>query len=208
MTTPTPGTSLVPFSNDSYSIRALEIDGEPWFVAKDVCDALDIGDHAQSLRHLDGDEKGLSTEQTPGGAQQVSIISEAGLYSLILRSRKPEAKPFKRWVTHDVLPAIRKHGVYSVAAPAPVPLREDKSEALKLLQYKTRAERKEARELEAKGMYRNPLTGEILPLPGGAVVRYEFTPGAELEGKILQVVETAEFRALRAARKEDDSPYR
>lgn len=93
------------------SVRVVMQDGEPWFVAKDVCDCLEL-DLASGARGLDDDEKGLHTMQTPGGAQEMSIISEAGLYSLILRSRKPEAKAFKRWVTHDILPSIRKTGGY------------------------------------------------------------------------------------------------
>ena len=92
-------------------VRVVDVDGEPWFVAKDVCDCLEL-DLASGARGLDDDEKGLHTMQTPGGAQEMSIISEAGLYSLILRSRKPEAKEFKRWVTHDILPSIRKTGGY------------------------------------------------------------------------------------------------
>lgn len=92
-------------------VRVVDVNGEPWFVAKDVCDCLEL-DLASGARGLDDDEKGLHTMQTPGGAQEMSIISEAGLYSLILRSRKPEAKAFKRWVTHDILPSIRKTGGY------------------------------------------------------------------------------------------------
>jgi len=97
-------------------LRVVERDGETWFVAADVCRALGLSDPAQSLRYLDDDEKGLFSKQTPGGPQSVSIISESGLYSLILRSRKPEAKPFRRWVTHDILPSIAKHGAYMTPA--------------------------------------------------------------------------------------------
>lgn len=100
------------------SVRVVMQGGEPWFVAKDVCECLEL-DLASGARGLDDDEKALHTMQTPGGKQEMSIISEAGLYSLILRSRKPEAKAFKRWVTHDILPSIRKSGSYSApSAPA------------------------------------------------------------------------------------------
>lgn len=98
------------------NIRVIMQGGEPWFVAKDVCDCLEL-DLASGARGLDDDEKGLHTMQTPGGAQEMSIISEAGLYSLILRSRKHEAKAFKRWVTHDILPSIRKTGGYGMSLP-------------------------------------------------------------------------------------------
>lgn len=91
-------------------IRTAFQNGEPWFVAKDVCRALDVDDTA--TRRLDDDEKGLRSIQTLGGTQEMSIISESGLYGLVLGSRKPEAKLFKRWITHEVIPAIRKHGGY------------------------------------------------------------------------------------------------
>jgi len=93
-------------------LRVTDIEGATWFIAQDACNAIGIPDQNQSTRSLDDDEKGMFTIHTPGGPQSVTIISEAGLYSLILRSRKPEAKVFKRWITHEVLPSIRKHGAY------------------------------------------------------------------------------------------------
>lgn len=94
-------------------IRIVEKDGEPWFVAKDVCNILEIKNIRDTLNKcLDEDERGVDIIYTPGGNQEMTIVSEAGLYSLILRSRKPEAKAFKRWVTHEVLPSIRKTGAY------------------------------------------------------------------------------------------------
>lgn len=97
----------------------LDDEGEPWFVASDVAKILDITNPRSSLALLDEDEKGVHTMDTPGGAQEMGVVSEAGLYSLILRSRKPEARPFKRWVTHEVLPSIRRTGSYSAPqAPA------------------------------------------------------------------------------------------
>ena len=100
-------------SEDFGSIRALRIDNQPWFVAKDVCDALGLNNSRQALSRLDEDEKGVISNDTPGGTQQMATISEAGLYTLVLSSKKPEAKAFKRWVTHDVLPSIRSHGMYA-----------------------------------------------------------------------------------------------
>lgn len=93
-------------------VRIVEKGGEPWFVAKDVCDILALGNPRSSIALLDEDERGVHSMDTPSGKQEMGIISEAGLYSLILRSRKPEAKAFKRWVTHEVLPSIRKTGAY------------------------------------------------------------------------------------------------
>lgn len=86
--------------------------GEPWFVAADVCKALEIVNPSNAVKKLDDDEKGLHLTDTLGGAQNMSIINEPGLYSLVLGSRKPQAKAFKRWITHDVIPSIRKHGMY------------------------------------------------------------------------------------------------
>lgn len=99
-------------------IRTVIVDGEPWFVAADIASALDLGNVRSSVALLDEDEKGVHTMDTPGGLQAVTIVNEPGLYSLILRSRKPEAKAFKRWITHEVLPAIRRTGTYAIAAPA------------------------------------------------------------------------------------------
>ena len=90
--------------------------GEPLFVAADVCRVLELERSQDSVRYLDDDEKGMCLVNTPSGKQSMTVITEAGLYSLILRSRKPEAKTFKRWVTHDVLPSIRKHGAYMTPA--------------------------------------------------------------------------------------------
>lgn len=104
--------SLQVFNNEDFGeIRVLAIDNEPWFVARDVTDALGLDRTA--TRRLDEDEKGVRSMHTQGGEQEVGIITEAGLYSLIMASKKPEAKAFKRWVTHDVLPTIRKHGMYA-----------------------------------------------------------------------------------------------
>lgn len=101
------------FTNDEFgTIRVANHDGEEWFVAKDVCRILGISDPNQSCRHFDSDEKGLFAIQTPGGEQSVVHVSEPGFYKLVMKSRKPEAKAFQRWVTHEVLPSIRKQGAY------------------------------------------------------------------------------------------------
>lgn len=97
-------------------VRAVMIDGDPWFYAKDVCAAVCLSDTNKALLGLDDDEK-REHEQYSGSGRKPLLINESGLYSLILRSRKPEAKAFKKWVTAEVLPAIRKHGMY-LHAPA------------------------------------------------------------------------------------------
>jgi prophage antirepressor-like protein len=101
------------FAFHDHSVRVITRDGEPWFVAKDVCDALSYSNSRGALAdHLDADEKGVANADTPGGQQQMQIINESGLYALVLRSRKPEARKFAKWVTAEVLPAIRKTGRY------------------------------------------------------------------------------------------------
>lgn len=97
-------------------VRVVECEGEPWIVAKDVCECLELTNTSQTLSYLDDDEKGIISNDTPGGKQEMSIISEPGLYSLILRSRKPEAKAFKQWIIHEVVPSIRKRGLYATEA--------------------------------------------------------------------------------------------
>ena len=105
------------FSNEQFGeLRVVQDEqGEPWFVAKDVCDALGLGRQHDSTRYLDDDEKGEGLVNTSSGVQTMVTVNEPGLYRLILKSRKPEAKAFQRWVTHEVLPAIRRDGGYMVA---------------------------------------------------------------------------------------------
>lgn len=101
------------FDNEEFgSIRTTMINGEPWFVAADVCKALEIKNSRDAMTRLDDDEKDVALTDTLGGAQTSTVINESGLYALVLGSRKPEAKAFKRWITHDVIPSIRKHGAY------------------------------------------------------------------------------------------------
>lgn len=101
------------FTNSEFgSVRTLIRNNEPFFVASDICKSLSIGNSSDALSRLDDDEKGVASIDTPGGEQVMAIVSESGLYSLVLGSRKPEAKSFKRWITHEVIPSIRKHGAY------------------------------------------------------------------------------------------------
>jgi prophage antirepressor-like protein len=97
---------------ESSEIRTVQINGEPWFVLSDVCKVLEIKNSRDAAAKLDGDEKGVALTDTLGGKQQMTIINESGLYTVILRSDKPQAKPFRKWVTSEVLPSIRKHGAY------------------------------------------------------------------------------------------------
>ena len=104
------------FSSEQFgNVRAIMRDGEPWFVAADICKALEIGNPSQVLVRLEDDEKMntlISNEGNRRGNPKMTVVNESGLYALIFGSRKPEAKVFKRWVTHEVLPTIRKTGGY------------------------------------------------------------------------------------------------
>lgn len=105
---------IIPFEFESHALRVnLDAAGQPWFVAADVLSTLSLD--RKALERLDDDEKGVSSIHTPGGAQDMTAVNESGLYNLVLGSRKPEAKRFKRWITHEVLPSIRKTGSYTSA---------------------------------------------------------------------------------------------
>ena len=112
---------LTVFTNKRFGrVRSVLIDGDPWFVATDVCRALEICNASDALKRLDSDEK-MTIDSTEGhsgsrgGAQAMNVVNEPGLYTLVLGSRKPEAKDFKRWITHEVIPSIRKTGAYAVS---------------------------------------------------------------------------------------------
>ncbi|WP_433775467.1 BRO family protein [Bacillus wiedmannii] len=101
------------FNNEEFGqVRTVVKDEDIWFIAQDVCDVLGINKQRDAYSRLDKDERGSVLVDTLGGQQNVNAINESGLYSLILRSRKPQAKAFKKWVTSEVLPSIRKHGAY------------------------------------------------------------------------------------------------
>lgn len=103
---------VIPFTYDNTEVRTVIVDDEPWFVAADIAVLLGYRMASDMTRRLDYDEKGTRSVRTPGGSQDLTIISESGLYSAILRSRVEGARKFKRWVTHEVLPSIRKRGGY------------------------------------------------------------------------------------------------
>lgn len=104
------------FKNAEFgSVRTLTINDEPYFVGKDVAVILGYSNPRDALaKHVDDEDKGVAKCDTPGGVQDLTVINESGLYSLILSSKLPNAKKFKRWVTSEVLPAIRRHGIYAI----------------------------------------------------------------------------------------------
>ena len=111
-------TQVSTFNFENQSIRTIAINNEPWFIAKDLCDAINISNYRDAIERLDEDEKGVSLIYTPSGQQEMNIVSESGMYTLILRCREAVKKGsvphrFRKWVTAEVLPQIRKTGSYS-----------------------------------------------------------------------------------------------
>jgi prophage antirepressor-like protein len=109
-------TRIVPFLFDGeITVRVIEREGAPWFVAADVCRALGTLNAADATRQLDEDEKGIDSADTLGGHQEMVVVSESGLYALIFKSRKPHAVRFRKWITAEVLPSLRTTGAYFMA---------------------------------------------------------------------------------------------
>jgi len=106
--------NVIPFAFEDSLVRVVQRGEEPWFVGKDVCQVLEIRDHSQALNRLDEDERGGCTVPTPGGPQEVVVISEPGVFRLIFTSRKAEAERFKRWLAHEVLPQLRRTGRFDM----------------------------------------------------------------------------------------------
>lgn len=137
------------FQYSDIQVRVVMIEDEPWFVARDVAVALDLGSGSDAVRGLDDDEITTHTMRSnERGNPNVTIINESGLYSLILRSRKPEAKKFKKWITAEVLPAIRKTGSYSTDLQPALP--GNYIEALKALVASEEAKVQQSIEIEAQ----------------------------------------------------------
>lgn len=109
--------NIVAYAYEGRQFRTIDVDGRPWFFAKEVCEILEIGNASQAASRLGGDEKDIISNDTPSGTQQMLIVNESGLYALIMSSRKPEAKKFRQWVTKEVLPSIRETGSYSLEQP-------------------------------------------------------------------------------------------
>ncbi|MFQ4187138.1 toxin Bro [Clostridioides difficile] len=137
--------NLQVFKNSDFGeIRVIELNGDPWFVGKDVAETLGYKDTSDALkRHVDDEDKGVGEIPTPGGNQNMKIINESGLYSLILSSKLSTAKKFKHWVTRDVLPSIRKTGTYSTKS-------KDIKDESEIKYMNAQARLKNARAREAK----------------------------------------------------------
>ncbi len=146
-------TEIVPLDFEGAAVRMLVVDGEPWWLAVDAAAVLGIKNIHSSLALLDEDERGLHSMETPHGPQSVAIVSESGLYSLILRSRRPQAKAFKRWVTREVIPSIRKTGGYGVREMTKLEALRvaiESEEARLVAETRAQVAERRARELEPK----------------------------------------------------------
>lgn len=161
------GMQLFQFDNvatgSRLSLNALEKDGQVWFIARDICSVLDIKNSRDALAVLDDDEKGVAFTDTLGGRQRVAIVNESGLYALIIRSNKPQAKAVRKWVTSQVIPSIRKHGGYINGQEALSA--EEQQETLQVIQQEARrvglncAEEKDARREALRFMRSTPSYG-------------------------------------------------
>lgn len=150
---------IIPFQFDTHDVRISDQDGQPWFVAADVCNVLGISKHRDAVARLDDDETNTVIVDTPGGPQSVCAISESGLYALIIRSRKPAAARFRKWVTSEVLPSIRRTGSYGASA-APLDLNDPATLHRLLLDHtgKTLASEERIAELAPKAAALDRLT--------------------------------------------------
>lgn len=139
---------LIPFSYEGNTIRTLSVDDGPWFVAADIAKALGYASAKDFVRGVDEEDKGRHNLPTPSGDQSVTIISEGGLYTALVKSRTERTRPFRRWVTHEVLPAIRRHGGY--LTPAKVEEVLSDPDTIILLATQLKDERKRRVELESQ----------------------------------------------------------
>lgn len=148
--------ALQQFTSPAFgTIRTTEIEGEPWFVGKDVAVALGYINPRKALTdHVDAEDKGVTKRDTLGGAQEMTVINESGLYALVLSSKLPGARQFKRWVTSEVLPAIRRHGMYA-DAPTVEKMLDDPDTMIRTLQA-LKEEREKRRALEQQAQADKP----------------------------------------------------
>jgi prophage antirepressor-like protein len=151
---------IIPFEYKSNRVRVIKDEhGEPQWVAKDVCFILGISQYRDALSRLDADERGSVKLDTPGGSQDVATVNEPGLYTLIIRSNKPEAKKFRKWITQEVLPTIRKTGRYEISELSELDLIIRSARALKKIEQKQLEHDKRLSSIEAKSHQNSGQTG-------------------------------------------------
>lgn len=156
---------------DSQHVRVVrDVEGDPEFVAADVCRMLEHSNPSAAVAGLDVDERGLRNVETPSGDQQMVTVTEAGLYSLIIRSRKPEAKTIKRWITHEVLPAIRRTGTYSHYPAQPTELPSKRQLAQMVIDAEDRADAESRARIEAESRAKELTAARVVDAPKVAYV--------------------------------------
>lgn len=134
-------TAIMPFEFQGKQFRTARVNDQVVFIAKDVCVSIELSDIPQAIARIDDDEKGMVVVPTPGGRQKMTYVTESGMYELIFMSRKPEAKAFKKWVTKEVLPSIRKTGKYVFGEHTPtkdhllVPVQKNNSKRVNAKNY-------------------------------------------------------------------------
>ena len=152
--------NIIPFNYESQQIRLIkDEEGEPWWIASEVCCILGLTDTHKTVERLDEDEKGKKSIPTLGGVQRMWAITESGLYTLIIRSNKPDAKKFKRWITHEVLPSIRKTEKYEIDSLSKIDLIIKSAQALKKFELKQIEHDERLTSLEAKSHHNSGHTG-------------------------------------------------
>ena len=182
------------FTFENQKVRTLTIDDEPYFVAKDVATILGYNSNpAKAIRdHVDDEDKGVNETFTPGGKQKITIINESGLYSLILSSKLPNAKKFKRWVTSEVLPAIRRHGAYLTDQKA-IDITTNKEGLASLL--KQAADQLEQKDIQIKKMQPKALFADTVSASDDTILIGELAK--ILKGKGIQIGQNRLFQWLR-----------
>ena len=182
------------FTFENQKVRTLTIDDEPYFVAKDVATILGYNSNpAKAIRdHVDDEDKGVNETFTPGGKQKITIINESGLYSLILSSKLPNAKKFKRWVTSEVLPTIRKHGAYLTDQKA-IDITTNKEGLASLL--KQAADQLEQKDIQIKKMQPKALFADTVSASDDTILIGELAK--ILRGKGIQIGQNRLFQWLR-----------
>lgn len=182
------------FNYNGAQVRTVEKNGEPWFVLKDVCEILGISKYRDTAARLDEDERGSARLDTLGGTQEMTVINESGLYNVILRSDKPEAKPFRKWVTSEVLPSIRKTGSYNAKEKSNKTLEiQERNSLIRLSNQFLKLANVETLSTEYKNILvakaAEALTGtEIIPLPKSQQKMYTATEIGEMFGVSAQKI--------------------
>jgi len=189
------GNELQVFSYEGNEVRTVQQGGEPWWVLRDVCNVLGVGNSRDVTARLDDDEKGVDIIDTPGGKQELTIISESGLYNVILLSRKPEAKKFKRWVTHEVLPSIRKHGAYLTSAKLEELMRDPDAWITVLTALKDERAAKERLQIQAKADKSKVVFADAVSVSEGTILIGELAK--ILKGNGIEIGQNRLFQRLR-----------